>query len=175
VICRWPQNSEARWGGTGAPGDWAYQPMDVNPNAKDSCVCLYWGQITMKPGEHRDLAFTYGLGRIAGEDGTSKSFNGRMRLFVGNRTIKNKPMTLMAYVKSTDPAQKVTLHLPEGVNFMPGQPAEQTVPAPGQHGYSLVTWRVIPSKAGPYEAHADAPNIGVAKEQFYVRDNSLFD
>ena len=37
-ICRWPQNSEAKWGGTGRLGDWKYEPMDANPKVKDSCV-----------------------------------------------------------------------------------------------------------------------------------------
>src|SRR5262249_48815988 len=26
VICRWPQNSEARWGGGNGPGEWQYEP-----------------------------------------------------------------------------------------------------------------------------------------------------
>jgi hypothetical protein len=175
VICRWPQNSEARWGGTGAPGDWPYEPMDKNPNAKDSCVVLYWQQVTMKPGEHRDLAFTYGLGRISSDDSGGTRFNGRMRLFVGNRTKVGKPITLFAYVKSTDASQRVTLQLPQGLTLMPGQSAEQTVPPPGKEGYSQVTWRVLTARPGPYAVHADAPNIGVATEKFTVTGDSIFE
>jgi hypothetical protein len=176
VICRWPQNSEARWGGNGGPGDWVYEPMDKNPNAKDSCVCLYWQQVTMKPGETRNLAFTYGLGRVMSDgDDDSRRFNGRMRLFTGNRNYVDKPMTVLAYVKSTDPNQQVTLVLPEGVRLMPGQSAQQTVPPPSKEGYSQVTWRVTASKQGIVEVQADAPNIGVAKEQLVIREESIFD
>ncbi len=174
VICRWPQNSEARWGGTGAPGDWVYEPMNKNPNAKDSCIVLYWQQVTMKPGESRDLAFTYGLGRIAGEYEDSKNFNGRMRLMVGNRTQVGKPITLLAYVRSTDPGQTVTLRLPEGLTLLPGQTAEQAVPKPGPAGYSTVTWRAITSRPGDYQVEADAPNIGTAKKPFTVWADSIF-
>jgi hypothetical protein len=177
VICRWPQNSEARWGGTGAPGDWVYEPMDKNPNAKDSCVCLYWQQVMMKPGESRTLAFTYGLGRVMSDgDESSRNFNGRMRLFAGNRNSVGRPITLLAYVKSTDANQQVTLGpLPEGLTLMPGQSAHQTVPPPSKEGYSQVTWRLMASKPAIVEVHADAPNIGVAREELVIRGESLFD
>ncbi len=176
VICRWPQNSEARWGGTGAPGDWVYEPMDKNPNAKDSCICMYWQQVTMKPGEHRTLAFTYGLGRVMSDgDEGSKNFNGKMRLFAGTRNMVNRPITVLAYVKSTDPNQQVTLMLPPGLSLMPGQSAQQTVPPPGKEGFSQVTWRLKAANPGVVEVHADAPNIGVAKEQLLIRGESIFD
>jgi hypothetical protein len=176
VICRWPQNSEARWGGTGAPGDWVYEPMDKNPNAKDSCLCLYWQQVTMKPGEHRDLAFTYGLGRVMsdGDAGCTIS-TGRMRLFNNGRNMVGKPITILAYVKTTEADQTVTLQLPPGLTLMPGQSAQRTVPPPGKEGYSQVTWRVMAAKWGEYEVQADAPNIGVAKEKLVVRQESIFD
>ncbi|MBL8794839.1 MAG: hypothetical protein JNM56_13100 [Planctomycetia bacterium] len=69
VICRWPQNSEARWGGGKGAGDWAYEPIDKNPKAKDSCIVLYWPVAKMEPDAKRELAFTYGLGRITKEPG----------------------------------------------------------------------------------------------------------
>src|SRR5262249_56217324 len=92
VICRWPKNSEARWGGGKGPGEWKYEPMDQNPNAKDSAVVLYWAQTNMKPDEHRNLAFTYGLGRITSDlspdDQVKVAEGGRMRLFVTKASLK---------------------------------------------------------------------------------------
>jgi len=63
VICRWPENSEARWGGTGKVGDWQYKPMDDGAERgkpKDSCVVLYWGELNMPPKSTRKLGFTSG-------------------------------------------------------------------------------------------------------------------
>jgi hypothetical protein len=64
VMCRWPQNSEARWGGGKNVGDFAYEAIDKNPKAKDSCILLYWSTSKMEPDAKRELAFSYGLGRI---------------------------------------------------------------------------------------------------------------
>jgi hypothetical protein len=176
VLCRWPQNSEARWGNNStAPGDWLYEPMDKNPHAKDSCVLMYWAQVTMRPGEQRTLAFTYGLGRIASESESEGKFNGRMRLFVGARRKKDRPITVNALIKSTDPNQTVTLKLPAGLALLPGQSAEQKVPPPLPAGYSQVTWRIVGKEAGWRDVAADAPNIGVASEKIFIRDTSIFD
>jgi RNA polymerase sigma factor (sigma-70 family) len=67
VICRWPDDSDAGWGGSNAAGDWRYEPINQNPNYKDSCLLLYWATRPMKPGEQRDVAFAYGLGRVSQE------------------------------------------------------------------------------------------------------------
>src|SRR5262249_49166051 len=97
VICRWPDNSEARWGGTGKVGDWEYKPMDDGADRgkpKDSCVVLYWGELNMPPRSTRKLGFTYGLGRIPGDPtskGTALALDGGLRLFVGNRAVVKEP------------------------------------------------------------------------------------
>src|SRR5262249_25430428 len=139
VICRWPQNSEARWGGGNGPGEWKYEPMDQNPNAKDSAGVLYWAQTNMKPNEHRDLASTYGLGRITSDlnpdSGVKQAGGGKMRLFVPPGVGLTKPFIATAYIKASDPNQTVTLKLPDGLSFMPGQNPQQTVPPPSSGGY----------------------------------------
>ena len=175
VLCRWPQNSEARWGGTNAPGDWAFQPMDLNPNAKDSCVAMYWAQVTMKPGEQRTLAFTYGLGRMGQDRSGEENWNNRMRLIVGNRGKVDRPITVTALVKSGDANQTVTLKPPTGLTLLPGESATKPVPAANSAGYAQVTWRVQTNQWGPYVVVADAPNIGTVSERIVVRSESLFD
>lgn len=176
VLCRWPQNSEVRWGGGNGPGDWNYQPMDANPYMKDSCVVMYWAQTNMKPGEQRTLAFSYGLGMMGHGSEDSITRSGRMRLMVSPRAFEKKPFPVMAYVKSTDPAQRVTLQLPAGLVLAPGQQAEQLVPAATTPaGYSQVTWKVVAADSGNYQISANAPNIGVAKENVNVRKPSNWD
>ncbi|MBL8798315.1 MAG: hypothetical protein JNM56_30755 [Planctomycetia bacterium] len=174
VLCRWPQNSEIRWGNDN--GAWKFEPMDANPQAKDSCVVMYWAQTNMKPGEQRTMAFTYGLGMLGKDSEESTTSSGKMRLVVAPRALEKKAFPVMAYVKSTDPGQRVTLKLPAGLAFAPGQQAEKTVPAATTpEGYSQVTWKVIAQDAGTYPLAADAPNIGVAKANANVREPSNFD
>jgi hypothetical protein len=178
VICRWPQNSEARWGGGNGPGDWAYEPMDKNPNIKDSCVVLYWTQANMRPDEHRDLAFTYGLGRVPSDiarDGDVKvAGGGKMRLFVPQASSK-KPFVATAYVKAGNANQTVTLKLPAGLQFAAGQSAQQPVPPANSAGYSQVTWKLNATRSGTFVIEAEGPGLGVATEKVTVGEASLFD
>ncbi|MBL8796967.1 MAG: hypothetical protein JNM56_23905 [Planctomycetia bacterium] len=177
VICRWPQNSEARWGGGTGPGEWQYEPMDKNPNAKDSGIMLYWAQANMKPDEHRDMAFTYGLGRILSDVGGKSALEksgGRMRLFTPRTSLK-KPFITTAYIKANDANQVVTLSLPPGITFAEGERAEKQVPPATREGYSQVTWRLKAAKSGEYELKADAPSIGVATDKIRINDASIFD
>jgi len=174
VLCRWPQNSEIRWGNDN--GNWKFEPMDANPHQKDSCVVMYWAQTNMNPGEQRTMAFTYGLGMMGQGSEESTTNSGKMRLMVSPRAFAKKTFPVMAYVKSTDPGQRVTLKLPAGVVLAPGQQAEQAVPpATTPEGYSQVTWKVVAATGGNYPLAADAPNIGEAKANANVRDGSIFD
>lgn len=182
VICRWPSENgggEARWGtGKSAQnGDWLYEPMDKNPNAKDSALVLYWAQANMRPNETRDLAFTYGLGRIvsdqSGKTGEDKT-GGKMRLFCPRASLK-KPFVATAYIKAVDPEQMVTIMLPSGISLADGEKAEKKVPQKNADGYSQVTWKLKASKPGEYELKADAPSIGIASERIRVVESSIFD
>src|SRR5262249_22781073 len=117
VVCRWPQNSEARWGGTGAPGDWAYEPMDKDGAAKQAGGALSWNESPMKSGEHRHLAFTYGLGRMWEQDDTRQPppFRSGIRLFAGPTASLTKPFPVIAYLYWPKPEQTVSLALPKGL------------------------------------------------------------
>ncbi|OAI45876.1 hypothetical protein AYO44_02450 [Planctomycetaceae bacterium SCGC AG-212-F19] len=175
VICRWPQNSEARWGGGNGPGEWQYEAMDKNPTVKDSCVLLYWAQSKVKSDEHRDLAFTYGLGRVPA-DGTETVIpkGGKIRLFTGPSAVAEKPFVLFGYVKG-DAKTKVRLKLPEGWGLAPGSAAEQAMTEPNRDGYGQVTWLLTSAKPGRYVVEAEAADIGTAGEVVEVRDKSIFE
>jgi len=182
AICRWPSDhggGEARWGGGAAnkAGDWPFEPLDKNPNARDSALALYWAQLTMKPGEQRDLAFTYGLGRVVSDlnDVTREDrTDGRMRLYCIKASTR-KPFSVTAYIKTTDPSQTVRILLPEGLRLAPGERAEKPVPAGTREGYAQVTWRLQAAKWGEYEVKADAPGIGVASIVIRVREECFLD
>ncbi|OAI54577.1 hypothetical protein AYO44_03275 [Planctomycetaceae bacterium SCGC AG-212-F19] len=177
VICRWPQNSEARWGGTNAPGDWQYEPIDKNPNAPDSCVVLYWQQVNMKPNEKRELAFTYGLGRVLAdvEDPAIRpAANGKMRLFSSPGATTARPFPVIAYYNGRADA-KLKLTLPAGLELAPGEEAEQAVGNFNRAGYGQVTWRVRATKPGTYAIEATGTDIGLATEVIRVREKSLFE
>jgi hypothetical protein len=175
VICRWPQNSEARWGGGNGPSEWKYEPMDKNPNARDSCVLIYWPEAKMKVDEHRILAFTYGLGKIPADNKeTVVPGDGKLRLFVGNRATADKPFIIAAYVKA-DEKQKVALKLPEGLSLAEGQQAEQAVGAANREGYSQLTWQVKAAKTGTFQLETSGTGLGTANEVVQVLEKSLFE
>src|SRR5262249_25378363 len=116
VICHWPGNSEARW-------DWEFQPMN-EPAPADSCVVLYWADRTMRPGEKRDLAFTYGLGQIYGEGSGGTDPGGyapgenpkKLRLMTAGSSKVDRTFTATAYIKDdTWTGRKIKLELPAGL------------------------------------------------------------
>jgi hypothetical protein len=163
VFCRYPGNSNVGW-------DWKYEPLDhtnrglTAPGPLDACVALYWDPVLIGPNGRRDwIGFTYGLSsEPAANVGTSVA--GRMRLFCGKTFSLRKPTPITCYFKETNPEQKVTLHLPPGLEFFEEDTNEKLVPPPNEKGYSSVTWRVQAKRTGSFLLEADAPGIGVATE-----------
>lgn len=153
-ICRWP-GSETLW-------EWEPKAIDDNADGgrpKDSCVALYWMPRPLNPGEGRDMAFTYGLNRIAATGRGS-----RLGLTAGGNFRVGGEFTLTAYVKNPEAGQRVKLEvLPEGLKLVDGQQAEQIVPAGGE--YSQVSWRIRGQKAGKYTLSVTA---GTARVEYPV-------
>jgi hypothetical protein len=140
LIAAWPGNKEVRW-------DWEPQPMNRDPQKKDSSVALYWAEVEMNPGEKRQMAFTYGLNTISGEGGEVP-----LGLTAGGDFRPGHDFTVTAYVKKPQPGQAVRLGLPAGLNFAPGSEAEQKVEQGGD--YTQVSWRVRAAAAGDYALEA---------------------
>jgi hypothetical protein len=112
----------------------------------DSCIVLYWNPIEMKPGQSREMAFSYGLGSLS---------KGKLRLTVGGTLAVGREMTVVAYVAEPKPGEKATLKLPDGFEFLDGTPATQNVSpaeagADGKTRPSPVTWRIRPNRAGQH-------------------------
>jgi hypothetical protein len=160
-ICRWP-GTEARW-------EWEAKDIDDNADgghAKDSCVVLYWMPRKLDAGERRDMAFTYGLNRIAAGRGS------RLGLTAGGRFRTGGEFTLTAYVKNPQAGQRITLEpLPEGLKLIEGQDVEQSVPAGGD--YTQVSWRVRALQAGDFLLSVSS---GAARAGYtiHIRGSGLF-
>ena len=112
--------------------------------AEDSAIVLYWNPINMKPGESREMAFSYGLGNLSG---------GKLGLTIGGTLAVNREMTVVAYVADPRPGEIATLRLPEGFDLLGGSAAAQPVPTAqrgpdGKLRPSPVTWRVRPTIDG---------------------------
>jgi hypothetical protein len=135
VICRYPGNPEVKW-------DWELEPIDQDPNRKDSCVALYWTVQTMNPRERREMAFSYGLNAVSSNSG------GHLGLTTGGSFKPAGEFTVTAYLKNPQEGQKAKIVLPPGLEFLEGEAAEKVVEAGGE--YSQVSWRVRAESVGVY-------------------------
>jgi hypothetical protein len=162
-ICRWP-GSEVRW-------DWEPKSIDDNSGGgqeKDSCVALYWMPRPLEAGERRDMAFTYGLNRIAATGRGS-----RLGLTAGGNFRVGGEFTLTAYVKNPEAGQRVKLEaLPDGLSLIAGQEQEQAVQAGGEYGQ--VSWRIRATKAAKHTLTATS---GTARVEYPVtiRTSGIFE
>jgi hypothetical protein len=109
----------------------------------DSAVTIYWDDVELPAGGHREVAFAYGLGDVAGGDA-----GGRLALTTGGSFVPNGEFTVTAYVNNPLDGETVRLDLPEGLTRIAGEEAERVpalpIDAPSRN--SPVTWRV---RAGP--------------------------
>src|SRR5260370_15647307 len=96
----------------------------------------------MSPGEKREMAFTYGLGKISVEGGEGQ----KLGLTAGGSLRPGGEFTVTAYVKNPRQGQKVKLFLPPDLALVEDQNAEQTMEAVAGQDYSQASWRVRSSK-----------------------------
>jgi hypothetical protein len=164
LICRWPGTSEIKW-------DW--QPRAMSDKAggetvSDSCVALYWAEETMKPGDRRAMAFTYGLGIV------SSAETGQLGVNVGGTFRPGSVFTVMALVKNPQEGQKVKLILPDGL--MLDDSTKQTAVQEVKKGtaYSQVSWRVRALKPDDYHVEV-ASGLAHAYYRVRIRPAGLFD
>jgi hypothetical protein len=113
----------------------------------------------LNPDERRDMAFTYGLNRIAATGQGS-----RLGLTAGGNFHVGGEFTLTAYIKNPEAGQRVKLEdLADGLQLVKGQEIEQNVPAGNE--YSQVSWRIRGARAGTYTLAATA---GTARVEYPV-------
>jgi hypothetical protein len=134
VLASYPGNINFRWAAD-------IPKEDLKKPLKDSCVFLYWAERDMKPGETRQLAFTYGLGAVSTAEEA-----GNLVLSAGGSFVVGNDFTVTAYVKEPQAGERVRLTLPDALELMPGQQEEQPVQAGGD--YTQVSWRVHSVREG---------------------------
>ncbi|MBL8798316.1 MAG: hypothetical protein JNM56_30760 [Planctomycetia bacterium] len=158
IVCD-PPPADAGW-------EWDFAgKRPAGPPAECGSVVLYWNSRSMKPGEQRDLAFTFGLDRIKSDFGGKADCpsKGRLRVVCGRARV-GETFPILAFIKAADPEQTAALSLPDGLTLVGEQQAEQRVTPAGKHGYSQVSWTVRASRVGEFRVTVDVPNVGHAAE-----------
>ncbi len=136
----------------------------------DSCIVLYWNPIEMKPGQSREMAFSYGLGSLS---------KGKLRLTIGGTLAVGREMTVVAYVAEPKAGETATLKLPSGFEFLDGTPTTQNVP-PAEKGPdgkmrpSPVTWRVRPNVAGNHILTVTTKSNLTASQRVTILQKGIF-
>ena len=136
----------------------------------DSAIVLYWNPIDMKPGESREMAFSYGLGNLKG---------GKLGITVGGTLAVNKEMTVIAYVAEPQAGETATLNLPKGFELLPGSAPTQPVPQAergpdGKTRPSPVTWRVRPTIDGRHTISVQTNLLQPTAVQVTIRKKGIF-
>lgn len=118
--------------------------LDLN----DSAIAIYWSEEPLKPGQKRDVGFEYGLWNLARQ-------GNRLAAAIDGAFRPEGELTLIAYVNraAADPAEKLTLKLPDGFKLLAGAPTQDVpaLPQGTQAGNVPVTWRIQAGAIGKYE------------------------
>lgn len=160
VICRW-KDPYVLW-------EWAFKPINENPQDKSSCVMIYWPEKSLPAGGKRAMAFTYGLGRVT----STKS--GGMELRLDRWLIRpGQDFIVTASVKDPKPDQMIFIHLPAsgGFSLVGGQKHGQTVTRKADLG--MASWKVRAGEGGSYSLVVTS-GLARADQDFEVRSPSGF-
>jgi hypothetical protein len=172
LICRWP-GSETRW----RPEKRDIRSIEGEKEqgeVGDSCVFIYWSTLPMPPGTKRNMAFTYGLGKMAASPTGGGSGKTQLALTSGGSFQPGGVFTVTAYVKGAQEGQKVKLSLQSGLSFAGDEPAEKAVDgADPKAGYSQVSWRVKAKDTGEYVLTATSGAV-TAKDKVKIKIGGVF-
>jgi hypothetical protein len=144
----------------------------VKPGAPpDSAVVMYWPDRELAPGAHRDLGFTYGLGRVA-----SRQSQGKLGLTVGGSFRVGGEFTVTALVSKPVPDQELVLHLTEGLRLVRGAAAQKVLaPANAASQNYSVSWRVRALKPGKCELRVESSTGTAETLNLTIVPQKLFD
>jgi hypothetical protein len=153
LICQFP----------GAHVKWDWEPKDMGDGGvKDSCVAVYWPQEEIAPKETRNMAMTYGLGKLDIRDS--------LALSAPSSVIPDREFVVTAYVYNAIKGQKVKIELPDGVKLTTGEP-EITITEDAKRTH--VFWKVKAAREGAvdFEAVSDRAR---ARIRVLVQAKSIF-
>ena len=134
---------------------------------QDSAVVLYWNPRELKPGEKREVGFSYGLGLVSSGKG------GALGVTVGGSFTPGGELTVVALVSSPQPGQMLTLDLPPGFTRVEGS-REQPVPQAMAGRPSPVTWRIRSSATGRFELKVRSSTGTEQKRSVTIKTNTIF-
>jgi hypothetical protein len=139
----------------------------ITQGTPDSCVWMYWPELTLNGGEKREMAITYGLGAIAVQGGSGQQ---QMALTVGGDFQPGKEFVVTAYVQNPRDGQKVKIDLPSGLTLAEGESPEKSLE---KGDYSQVSWRVHSSEAGAYTVKAESEKLQASKS-VRIKSSGIF-
>jgi hypothetical protein len=138
----------------------------------DSAVVMYWFDRPLKPGETREVGFTYGLGTVASSEG-----GGRLALTVGGRLVAHGEFTLTALVQDPQSNEKLTLTLPPGFSLVEGGETQPVPPVPPlmSQRFSPVTWKIKAGGNGKYTLRVKSNKKAEQTQVIRIRTKGVFD
>jgi hypothetical protein len=148
----------------------AITSLDRNAPA-DSAVIMYWPERDLKPGENRELGFSYGLGSVA-----STQSAGKLGIAVSEAVSRGTDFTVTASVRNPDPGQKLVLVVPAGLRLLAPE-AEQPVPLPGPDAprrISTVSWRVKAQQVGKHPLRVESSSGAAETKVVRVTAEGIF-
>jgi hypothetical protein len=150
-ICHYP-GSQTQW-------DWDMEPMNKDPNKKDSCVAIYWANQEMKPGAHRVMGYTYGLSGLSIEAGDSP-----VALSVPPLIRPHSEFLLTAYIWNAHKGQKIAIELPPGLELADKEEVEKSLEK--EKDRVQVSWKVKAGGMGEYDV---TTRMGTRSKPFKVK------
>lgn len=117
----------------------------------DSAAVMYWAEKKMKPGDKRDMGFTYGLGLFTGEE------KGKLGLFLSGEPREGSEFVVLALVRDPKKGQTLSLKKSDAFEIIQGKP-EQEVALPGADSFpfSPVSWKVRFTQKGNLSLRVDS-------------------
>jgi hypothetical protein len=159
LLCRYPGKTSQGWD--------VEEPLEIGD---DSSVFIYWPYVDMKPHAERNMAFTYGLGRVeitAGSEGRG------VALSAPSPVVRDTEFVVTAYVYNASKGDDVELHLPgRGLTLAGGESAVKKVEEGGKR--STVSWRVRAGEPGSYSLQASFGKVKTKPYEVVVKSTSIF-
>jgi hypothetical protein len=156
-ICKYPGKPSQAW------------DVEMEPIGDDSCVFLYWPYKKLEKDEQRDMAFTYGFGRVDISGGAG----GGLALSAPSPVRPDSEFVVTAYVYGARRGDEVELQLPDaGLTLAPGESRKKTVDEGGAR--AAVFWKVRAGAAGTYKIQAASDKAKTKPYEIVVKSISIF-
>lgn len=156
VIAAWPRIQSTLWDYTVDPS------ISVT---SDSAVAVYWNPVVINPGESRDFVTFYGLATLSGN--TDLSITGPSQLSIVNNAWSPNPFTVTAYITNNTGSDMtnvpVTLSLPAGLGFAPGETATHIILSIASGTTEQTSWSVEALTDGTWTYSVTALNQTVSR------------